>query len=178
MCGSNCSWITNTELSSWGRLQWDNPPCTPTWPLTATFTKSCSHTIGHVYTPPVHPRWTRPDTALCNSRHDKQAWMSRHIRAQTTPTHASGFHLFTVAMTGHVEERGSTTTIRREGTIIGKPGRTQSMQCKIWCMIMTWKYAVIWANAIESHFDWSGIQNYIKFQLQNYYQICPNHVSS
>ena len=35
--------------------------------------------------------------------------MSRHIRAQTTPTHASGFHLFTVAMTGHAEERGSTT---------------------------------------------------------------------
>ena len=31
--------------------------------------------------------------------------MSRHIRAQTTPTHASGFHLFTVAMTGHAEER-------------------------------------------------------------------------
>ena len=32
--------------------------------------------------------------------------MSRHIRAQTTPTHASGFHLFTVAMTGHAEENG------------------------------------------------------------------------
>ena len=28
--------------------------------------------------------------------------------AQTTPTHASGFHLFTVAMTGHTKERGST----------------------------------------------------------------------
>ena len=25
--------------------------------------------------------------------------------AQSTPTHASGFQLFTVAMTGHVEER-------------------------------------------------------------------------
>ena len=35
--------------------------------------------------------------------------MSRHIRAQTTPTHAGGFHLFIVAMTGHAEERGSTT---------------------------------------------------------------------
>ena len=35
--------------------------------------------------------------------------MSRHIRAQTTPTHASGFRLVTVAMTGHVEEMGSTT---------------------------------------------------------------------
>ena len=31
--------------------------------------------------------------------------------AQTTPTHASVFHLFTMAMTGHAEERGSTTTI-------------------------------------------------------------------
>ena len=29
--------------------------------------------------------------------------------AQSTPTHASGFHLVTVAMTGHVDEKGSTT---------------------------------------------------------------------
>ena len=29
--------------------------------------------------------------------------------AQTTPTRASEFHLFIVAMTGHAEERGSTT---------------------------------------------------------------------
>ena len=29
--------------------------------------------------------------------------------AQTKPTHASGFHLITMAMTGHAEERGSTT---------------------------------------------------------------------
>ena len=29
--------------------------------------------------------------------------------AQSTPTHASGFHLVTVAMTGHVEDKGSTT---------------------------------------------------------------------
>ena len=32
--------------------------------------------------------------------------------AQTTPTHASGFHLFTMAMTGHAEERRSTTATR------------------------------------------------------------------
>ena len=32
--------------------------------------------------------------------------MSRHNRAQTTPTHASGFHLFTVAMTGHAKDKG------------------------------------------------------------------------
>ena len=29
--------------------------------------------------------------------------------AQSTPTHASGFHLVTVAMTGYVEDKGSAT---------------------------------------------------------------------
>ena len=29
--------------------------------------------------------------------------------AQSIPTHASGFHLITVAMTGHAEEKGSST---------------------------------------------------------------------
>ena len=29
--------------------------------------------------------------------------------AQSTPTHASGFRLVTVAMTGHAEDKGSTT---------------------------------------------------------------------
>ena len=29
--------------------------------------------------------------------------------AQSTPTHVSGFHLVTVAMTGHAEDKGSTT---------------------------------------------------------------------
>ena len=29
--------------------------------------------------------------------------------AQSTPTHASGFHLVSVAMTGHAEDKGSTT---------------------------------------------------------------------
>ena len=29
--------------------------------------------------------------------------------AQSTPTHASGFHLVTVAMTGHAEDKGPTT---------------------------------------------------------------------
>ena len=28
--------------------------------------------------------------------------------AQSTPTHASGFHLVTEAMTGHAEDKGST----------------------------------------------------------------------
>ena len=32
--------------------------------------------------------------------------------AQTTPTHASGFQLFTVAMTGHAEEKGSATAAK------------------------------------------------------------------
>src|SRR3954465_4688808 len=31
------------------------------------------------------------------------------VLAQSTPTHASGFHLVTVAMTGHAKEVGSTT---------------------------------------------------------------------
>ena len=30
--------------------------------------------------------------------------------AQSTPTHASGFQLFTVAMTGYAKEWGPTTT--------------------------------------------------------------------
>ena len=30
--------------------------------------------------------------------------------AQSTPTHATGFHLVTAAMTGHAEDKGSTTT--------------------------------------------------------------------
>ena len=29
--------------------------------------------------------------------------------AQSTPTHASGFHLVTVTMTGYAEDKGSTT---------------------------------------------------------------------
>ena len=33
--------------------------------------------------------------------------MSRHNRAQTTPTHASGVHLFTVAMIGHAKYKGA-----------------------------------------------------------------------
>ena len=30
--------------------------------------------------------------------------------AESTPTHASGFHLVTVAMTGHAEDKGGSTT--------------------------------------------------------------------
>ena len=33
--------------------------------------------------------------------------------AQSTATHASGFHLVTVAMTGHAKEVGSTTTTHK-----------------------------------------------------------------
>ena len=44
--------------------------------------------------------------------------MSRHIRAQTTPTHASGFHLFTVAMTGHAEDKGGSTTATSNSCIV------------------------------------------------------------
>ena len=37
--------------------------------------------------------------------------------AQTTPTHASGFHLVTVAMTGHAEEKDSTTAADRKSVV-------------------------------------------------------------
>ena len=38
--------------------------------------------------------------------------------AQTAPTHASGFQLFTVAMTGHAEERGSTTAAKTVQNVV------------------------------------------------------------
>ena len=67
---------------------------------------------------PTHPRWIRPDSTLSSSRHDKQARISRHNRAQTTPTHASGFHLFTVAMTAHAKERGSTAAASNRWIVV------------------------------------------------------------
>ena len=57
-----------------------------------------------MFTTPIHSRWIRPDTTLCIAGIRKQAWMTRHIKAQATPTHASGFQLFTVAMTCHAQE--------------------------------------------------------------------------
>ena len=44
-----------------------------------------------------------------NSKHSRHSKVGNTYMAQTTPTHASGFHLVTVAMTGHVEDKGSTT---------------------------------------------------------------------
>ena len=44
--------------------------------------------------------------------------MSRHNMAQTIPTHASGFQLFTVAMTGHAEERGSATAAKGSSIVV------------------------------------------------------------
>ena len=38
--------------------------------------------------------------------------------AQTTPTHASGFQVFTVAMTGHAEERGSATAAKSSSIVV------------------------------------------------------------
>ena len=37
---------------------------------------------------------------------------------QTNPTHASGFQLFTVAKTGNVEERGSTTAACNSSIVV------------------------------------------------------------
>ena len=38
--------------------------------------------------------------------------------AQPTLAHASGFHVFTVAMTGHAEERGSTTAATNRYVVV------------------------------------------------------------
>ena len=39
--------------------------------------------------------------------------------AQTTPTHATGFHLFTVAMTGHAKDkRGSATAASNKYVVV------------------------------------------------------------
>ena len=43
------------------------------------------------------------------SKHSRHSKVGITYMAQSTPTHASGFHLITVAMTGHAEDKGSTT---------------------------------------------------------------------
>ena len=45
---------------------------------------------------------TRHDSK--HSRHCKQAWMSKHNKAQAVATHAKWFQLFTVTKSGHAEE--------------------------------------------------------------------------
>ena len=51
--------------------------------------------------------------------------------AQSTPTHASGFHLVTVAMIGHAEEMGSTTiahsSLKRVLLNVVKESRSENM---------------------------------------------------
>ena len=44
-----------------------------------------------------------------NSKHSRHSKVGKPSMAQSTPTHDNGFHLVTVAMTGHAEEMGSTT---------------------------------------------------------------------
>src|SRR5215216_3687765 len=44
-----------------------------------------------------------------DSKHSRYSMVGHTIIAQPTPTHASGFQLFTVAMTGHAKVWGSTT---------------------------------------------------------------------
>ena len=185
---------------------------------------------------PIHSGWIRPDTTLCNSRHDKQAWMSRHIRDETTPTHASGFHLFTVAMTGHAKDKGvqlpqqvteesccpNAVKESRSGRVgmyrnaqggfacltllkivqlfIGviessskprlsrgenyrqtKRNTINAMQ-QLWCMIMSWQYAVDWANATSSKLNEVGLNPRFKFKLHMWrfkchYMIWPKQQS-
>ena len=70
-----------------------------------------------------------------------------------------------------------------EGTITGKQGRAQSMQCTIWCMIMTWQYVVIWANATSNRLNEVGLNLRFKFKLHMWrfkcqYMICPKQQPS
>ena len=61
------------------------------------------------------------------------------------------------------------SSVYREGTFTGKQGRTQSMQCTIWCMIMTWQYAVIWANASSYELNEVGLSWFepkVQIQIQ------------
>ena len=46
--------------------------------------------------------------------------------AQSTPTHASGFHLVTVAMTGHAEDKGSTTIARNSLNCLNAVNKSRS----------------------------------------------------
>ena len=46
--------------------------------------------------------------------------------AQSTPTHASGFHLVTVAMTGHAEDKGSTSTQQFESRCLNAVNKRRS----------------------------------------------------
>ena len=54
--------------------------------------------------------------------------------------------------------------------------RTQSMQCTIWCMIMTCQYAVIWANAAKNRRVWVYLNQMFKFKLKLWNQIVHYHV--
>ena len=62
--------------------------------------------------------------------------------------------------------------VYREGTNTGKQGIAQSMQCTIWCMIMTCQYAVIWANATSSKLNRVGFNPRFKFKLHMWFLKC------
>ena len=55
--------------------------------------------------------------------------------------------------------------VYREGTIPATQKGTQSMQCTIWCMIMTWQNECVWANATNNRLNEVGLNTRFKFKL-------------
>ena len=55
--------------------------------------------------------------------------------------------------------------VYRGGTTPANTKETRSMQCAIWCMIMTWQYVVDWANATSNHIKWSWFEPKVQIQI-------------
>ena len=105
---SATTWLT-TQVSRPGLSPiWVPSVGTPTWPFIDTFTKRIPHFL--LFIGMIISLWsiTQMNQTRHNSKHSRQhkqiAWWITHHMAQSTPTHASGFQLFTVAMTGHARE--------------------------------------------------------------------------
>ena len=74
-----------------------------------------------------------------NSKHRRHSKVGNTYMAQSTPTHASGFHLVIVAMTGHAEDKGSTTTSHRSL-------KRCCLKCKKWEQEREHGIVSIWSN--------------------------------
>ena len=55
--------------------------------------------------------------------------------------------------------------VYREGTDTGNKEEIHSMQCTIWCMLMTWQYECVWANATSNRLNEVGLNTRFKFKL-------------
>ena len=65
-----------------------------------------------------------------------------------------------------------------EGTDTDNKEEIQSMQCTIWCMLMTWQYECVWANALSYDLNEVGLNTWFKFQLHIWLFKCPLFVLS